>query len=276
MKDLAGILAARTRLGVPLHLLDETGSTNDDAKSGARDGAPHGALWVAETQSQGRGRQGRGWTSPRGENLLFSVLLRIPCLPMRVPPLALVVGLAVRDAVAKILGDGVALKWPNDVVVRHGDGLRKIAGVLVESSVIGSRVDHLVVGVGVNVRTRTFPVELRQRATSIAIECEHAVSPAQLLADILVGIENDVERVAHHGLASVHARLVAADVLRGRAVNIDERGTGGGAPSPSSRRREMNDVAGTGAGIDVDGRLLVVRADGTVAKVASGEIAIRA
>ena len=255
MEDFASTLSTRTRLGVPLHHLASTGSTNDDAKVGARGGAPHGSLWIAETQSQGRGRQGRAWSSPPGENLLFSVLLRISCAPMRVPPLALVVGLAVRDAVAKVVGDRAAVKWPNDVVVREGDGIRKLAGVLVESAIVGSHVEHLVVGVGINVHTRAFPEGLRDRATSLALQCGHDASRAELLADVLAGIERDVERVAHHGLGSVHARLTAADVLLGRNVEVDG-------------------VSGVGAGIDAEGRLLVQRADGGVVRIGSGEVAI--
>ena len=79
----AEAIAARgCALGVPLVIAEETTSTNDDAKRGAREGAPHGAVWLAESQTSGRGRQGRVWLSPRGENLLFSVLLRLRCAPL--------------------------------------------------------------------------------------------------------------------------------------------------------------------------------------------------
>src|ERR1700744_3582851 len=114
-------------LGAPLVLLAETSSTNDLATRAAREGAPHGATWVAERQTAGRGRRGHSWISPPGEGLLFSVLLRIPCAPARIPPIALVAGLAVRDAVAAASGAPVAIKWPNDVLV----GSRKVAGILV-------------------------------------------------------------------------------------------------------------------------------------------------
>src|SRR5690606_25695418 len=102
-------------------------------------------------------------------SLLFSVLLRLSCAPSRVPLVSLVCGLAVRDAVARALGDdeAVLVKWPNDVVVAHparaasgSPALRKIAGVLVESSLSGGRVEHVVVGAGVNVHTRAFPEPL--------------------------------------------------------------------------------------------------------------------
>jgi BirA family transcriptional regulator, biotin operon repressor / biotin---[acetyl-CoA-carboxylase] ligase len=253
--DLAGaseILSARTQLGRPLVIVDETESTNDDAKAGARDGAPHGAVWIAEKQRAGRGRRGRSWVSPPGENLTFSLLLRIPCPAARVPPLALAFGLAVRDAVAKILGDRVMVKWPNDVVVVHGSSWKKIAGVLVESSVVSSRASSIVVGIGLNVHTRVFPEGLA--ATSVALESQVPVSRAELLADILAAIDHDADHVAHRGLGIVHARLRAADVLAGRIVERDDG------------------LRGRALGIDVEGRLVVERDDGTRVKIASGEV----
>jgi BirA family biotin operon repressor/biotin-[acetyl-CoA-carboxylase] ligase len=251
------------RLGAPLSIADETTSTNDDAKHGAKSGAPHGAVWLAESQRAGRGRQGRTWVSPRGENLLFSVLLRVTCAPARVPPLSLVAGLAVRDAVAKAVGaasaERVLVKWPNDVVVRRDDGsLRKLAGILIESSVSGTKVEHVVVGIGVNVHTRDFPEELSAIATSIALESP--ASPpdrAEVLADILSGLDRDIEHVAHRGLGLVHSRLTKSDALRDREVESDD-GT----------------IRGTAAGIDQEGRLLVRLSTGTLTPVTAGEVRI--
>lgn len=249
------------RLGSPLSIEDETSSTNDDAKQGAKSGAPHGAVWLAESQRAGRGRQGRAWVSPRRENLLFSVLLRVTCAPARVPPLSLVVGLAVRDAVARALGpasaDRVLVKWPNDVVVKRDDGtLRKVAGILIESSVSGTKVDHVVVGIGVNVHTRDFPEELSTIATSIALESpEKAPDRAEILADILSGLDRDIEHVAHRGLGLVHARLTKHDALRDREVESDD-----GA------------LRGIAAGIDQEGRLLVRDSSGAVTPVTAGEV----
>lgn len=230
--------------------LDETTSTNDDAKRGAREGAEHGTVWVAESQTGGRGRQGRAWVSPRGENLLFSVLLRLTCAPARVPLVALVAGLAVRDAVAAVLPEReVLVKWPNDVLA----GGKKIAGILVESSIAGSRVDHVIVGIGVNVHTRHFPTELAEIATSIALEDGHVRRPA-LLEDIVERLDHDVAHVVHRGLGLVHARLARVDALLGRVLE------GGGVAE----------------GIDLDGRLLVRLPDGTLTRVASGEVVLRA
>lgn len=274
LERASAVLAARgCSLGAPLVIAEETGSTNDDAKQGARSGAPHGAVWLAESQTVGRGRQGRAWLSPRGENLLFSVLLRLRCAPARVPPVSLVAGLAVRDAVARALGPSadadVVVKWPNDVMVRgsQGGGLRKIAGVLVESALSGSKVEYVVVGIGINVLTRTLPEDLAAIATSIALERDARggegslpeLDRAEILADVLAGLERDVELVAHKGLGLAHARLTRHDALLGRAV--ESVGDG--------------DVRGTASGIDLDGRLLVRRADGTLVHVASGEMRLR-
>lgn len=235
-------------LGAPLVLLDETTSTNDDAKRAARGGAPHGATWVAERQTAGRGRQGRTWVAAPGDALLVSVLVRTPCPPAHVPQLALAAGLAVRDAVALAApGVEVRVKWPNDVVV---DG-RKLAGVLVEGVSTGSRVDAIVVGVGVNVRA--FPPEMADRATSIDWLSGASTDRARLLVELLVALDRDLALVAARGVASVRARLAAADALLGEAVTSDAG-------------------SGVAVGIDDDGRLVVRGDDGAVMRWSSGEV----
>jgi BirA family transcriptional regulator, biotin operon repressor / biotin---[acetyl-CoA-carboxylase] ligase len=272
------LIAARAlSLGSPLVLLDATASTNDDAKRGAREGAAHGSVWLAESQTAGRGRQGRAWLSLRDDNLLFSVLMRLSCAPARVPPVSLAVGLAVRDAVARAIGptdgadDDVLVKWPNDVLVRspHDGALRKIAGVLVESAVVGAKVDYVVIGIGINVLGRALPEEVTAIATSIALERDARGTPgaadrAEILADVLAGLGRDVELVAHKGLAAVHARLTRHDALVGREVESLDAASDGESV-----------LRGVAAGVDVDGRLLVRGADGVVRKVSSGELRVR-
>ena len=249
----ADLVAERgSTLGRPLHVLATTPSTNDEAKHAAKKGAPHGSTWVAEEQTAGRGRQGRAWVSPRGENLLFSVLMRVTCTPSRLPPLALVVGLAVRDAVARAASrTDVAIKWPNDVLV----GKKKIAGVLVEAITAGSRVEAVVAGVGINVHTREFPDDIADRATSVAlVSSGDPPDRGALLADVLATLDRDAHVVLGRDLGLVRARLDAADALRGRRVRSD-----GGDE-------------GLASGIDDDGRLLVRRDDGVLARWSAGEV----
>jgi BirA family biotin operon repressor/biotin-[acetyl-CoA-carboxylase] ligase len=252
LERAAEAIAARGgALGSPLTLLASTTSTSDEAKRAAKEGAPHGATWVAEEQTAGRGRQGRAWLSAPGENLLFSVLLRVACPPARVPRLALVAGLAVRDAVARAAPRArVLVKWPNDVLVEG----KKVAGVLVEAITVGSRVEAAIVGVGVNVHARAFPEEIAGGATSVALVGDAPPDRAELLADVLSGIDRDAHVVLARGLGLLKARIDAADALRGRRVRSD-----GGEE-------------GVAAGVDDEGRLLVRRDDGVLARWSAGEV----
>jgi BirA family transcriptional regulator, biotin operon repressor / biotin---[acetyl-CoA-carboxylase] ligase len=252
LEGAAALVAARgCALGAPMHLLATTTSTNDEAKRAAKEGAPHGATWVTEQQTAGRGRQGRTWESPRGENLLFTVLARVACPPSRLPPVALAVGLAVRDAVAAAAPEAApVIKWPNDVLV----GGRKIAGVLVEAITAGSRVEAVVIGVGINVHTREFPGGIADRATSVALVSQTPADRAAILADVLARLDADLHVVVGRGLGLLRGRLEAADGLRGKRVRSD-----GGDE-------------GTAAGIDDDGRLLVRRDDGVLARWSAGEV----
>lgn len=261
MSDLEGARARLAEsgagLGSPLVLLASTTSTNDDAKRGAREGAPHGACWVAEAQSAGRGRQGRSWIGAPESSLMFSVLLRAPGAALeRLSLLALVAGLAVRDAVAKATGRrDIGLKWPNDVVA----GGRKVAGILVESMVQGRQVEAVVVGIGVNVLSTELPPELADIATSVALLHTDQGTPvaslrADLLVDILAGLEGEADYVLARGLGRIHARLEGADTLRGKRV-----GQGPGHE-------------GVAEGIDLDGRLCVRDDAGVLHRWNAGEV----
>jgi len=251
LDGLASRIAARgIAIGRPLTILDETPSTNDMAKREAKSGAPHGATWLAEVQTSGRGRQGRAWLAARGESILVSVVLRVACAPARLPPLALVAGLAARDAVeAALHGASVGLKWPNDVVI---DG-RKVAGVLVEAQLAGHAVEAVVVGVGINIHARSFPDAIADRATSVALHAEAPPDRGAILVDLLEGLDRDIAIAAARGLGVVHARIAAADALRGTRVR--------GEPGE-----------GTAEGIDVDGRLCVRDDQGVLHRWSSGEV----
>jgi len=237
------------RLGESLVTAAETGSTNDDAFAAARAGATHGAVFVAAAQWSGRGRRGSAWTSPAGENLTFSVLLR-PALPAeRISAIALVAGMAARAAAAARVSDAVAIKWPNDVLV----GEKKLAGILVESRVSGAEVEAVVVGVGMNVSMTTLPEEIAAVATSLALLGDPAPNREALLADILAGFERRFEAFARGGLASLLSELRQHDALLGKMLAV-------------------GDVRGEGAGIGVDGALLIRDARGIVHEVTSGTV----
>jgi BirA family biotin operon repressor/biotin-[acetyl-CoA-carboxylase] ligase len=244
-------------LGRPMHLLATTSSTNDDAKRAAGNGAPHGSTWVAEAQTAGRGRQGRSWLATPGESVLASVLVRTGCPPARLPPIALVAGLAVRDAVARAAPEAhVAIKWPNDVLVEG----RKVAGILVEAITVGARVEAVVVGMGINVHSREFPPDVASRATSVALVSSHPPDRAELLVDALAGLDRDLHVVVERGLGLFRARLERADALRGLVVQNDI-----GEANEANQR-------GVACGVDDEGRLLVRREDGATVRWGAGEV----
>jgi BirA family biotin operon repressor/biotin-[acetyl-CoA-carboxylase] ligase len=237
------------RLGAPLVAVAETGSTNDDALDAAKRGSPHGAVFVADAQRSGRGRRGSAWSSPPGENLTFSVLLRPTVPPERISAIALVAGLAVRAATAARVSHGVVIKWPNDVLCND----RKLAGILVESRMDGATVDAVVVGIGVNVGMRALPAEIATIATSLALLGDASPDREALLADVLAGFEERLRRFEAAGLSALLPELDAHDALRGRALRV-------------------GDLLGEGAGIGEDGALLVRDTQGIVHRITSGAV----
>ena len=163
--DVTEITHATVRAGSlwrEVRVVAETGSSNADVLAAAREGAREGMVLVAESQTAGRGRMGRRWTSPPRAGLTFSVLLR----PYGVPAallgwLPLLAGCAVAAAVPAVTAVHPRLKWPNDVLV--GDA--KLAGILAERS--GSAV---VVGIGINVFQRRDELPPGVAATSLLLE----------------------------------------------------------------------------------------------------------
>lgn len=243
-------------IGRPLVVAPVTGSTNDDAKRAADEGAPHGATFIADAQRAGRGRGGHVWHSPPGENLYMSVVLRPRLQADRVPPIALVVGVLVARVAARFVGADagpIGVKWPNDIwAVRGG---RKLGGILVEGRLRGVSVSHVVVGLGLNVRTAVFPPEIEDRATSLRrLGCER-VDRAEIAAALLAEMGVGLALFEGAGLEPFLSELSARDVLRGARV-------------------EVGGERGVAEGIDKEGRLLLRRADGSLCPVMSGEVTL--
>lgn len=243
----------RTRwLGRHLRRLERCRSTNDEAAAWAREGAPSGSIVVAEEQTGGRGRLGRTWHSPPGENLYFSAVLRPPLPPHRAPPITLAVAVAVAEAVES-LGIEPELKWPNDLLV---DG-RKLCGILTEMTLAGGRIDFVIVGIGVNLHALAFPPELRERATSLRLLLGHDPDGERFVAELCLRLERWCERYVAEGAAPVVAAWKQRARLFGREVTV----SGGREP-----------VRGVAEDLDEDGALILRRPDGSAARVLAGEV----
>jgi BirA family biotin operon repressor/biotin-[acetyl-CoA-carboxylase] ligase len=244
---VSGLLATAA-YGRSLDVRAETGSTNDDARDAAARGAARGHVVVADTQSRGRGARGRTWSSPPGLDLYVSIVERLEVAPERLAPLTLAVGLGVADAVAAIAPRlQPEVKWPNDVWI----GRRKCAGILVETSSAGARIEAIVIGIGFGVNRLDFEGELAESATSIAREHGAIVDRARALASLLEHVERWVDRFAAEGPAPVIAALERRLALRGERVTVDDvEGTVIGiAPSGAIRiateRGERTVISGT-------------------------------
>ncbi len=180
------------RFGRPLQYFDEIDSTNRVALDWANEGAPEGALVVADHQTAGRGRKTRDWASQPAKLLQFSVVLRPAVSVGRLGLLPTALGVACAQGIEEVTGLSPALKWPNDVTL----GGRKVAGILVETRVTGSKLDAAIAGLGINVgwSAAELPEDLVSTATSLAIELEHAgsakpVSRTILLARVIASFE---------------------------------------------------------------------------------------
>jgi BirA family transcriptional regulator, biotin operon repressor / biotin---[acetyl-CoA-carboxylase] ligase len=239
-------------IGRPIVLNDTTESTNDDARRAASLGGPHGAIFLAESQTRGRGRSGHTWFSPPGENLYLSIILRPNIAPTALPPLTLVVGVCVARAVDAALGmPGKArIKWPNDIYV----GQDKLAGILLETALRGSSVDAVIVGIGVNVHTAVFPAELR--ATSLRLLGAPELDRSKIVARLLAELGPAVRLFEQQGLAPFHPEIEARDLLRGRLL-------------------EINGIEGTGVGVDASGFLCIRSSDGKLHRFGSGSVNFR-
>ena len=148
-----------------LFFYEETGSTNDDIKQMANEGALNGTLVVADRQSAGRGRRGRAWISPKGESVYMSLLLRPKCMPNQASALTLVMALAVTEAMEELAPGRSGIKWPNDIVMNG----KKVCGILTEMALEQTTIDYVVIGVGINVNQSIFDTEIATIATSIAL-----------------------------------------------------------------------------------------------------------
>ena len=230
-------------------------STNDLAATEAKAGAGEGLLVTADQQSDGRGRQGRVWHAGAGENLTFSLLLRPNRPPPEIPPLTLLAGGAVAEALAS-LGFAARVKWPNDVMLRGEAGARKVAGILTEATTVGDRIGHVVIGVGINVNAQAFPEELVDKATSLRLVRGRPLPLAEILARVLASLETAYNAFRTSGPAAAISLWEAhAERFARCKARVDDR-----------------DIEGVALGVLPDGSLQIRDDDDVIHRIVSGEV----
>lgn len=249
-------LLTTAELGRWLHVHEQIDSTNEEAHRLADAGVAHGTAVLAETQTKGRGRRGRSWSTPPGKGVALSLVLRPEVPPARAPEIPLLAAVAVCEIVHDLGAPAAAIKWPNDVECRG----RKLAGILAELRAQGERVGHVVLGIGLNVNLEPadLPEELRALATSLRIERGgEPVARSLAVARLLARLELWLSRHEAEGFAPVRARFRELSSTLGRRVRAELPG---------------GVVQGEAVDLAEDGALLVRTDDGAIERVVSGDV----
>ena len=232
-------------------------STNTKLTELAREGADHGTVVVADAQTAGKGRRGRTWESPAGENIYMSVLLR----PTFDASLAPMLTLCMAYSVAKVLEakgfEDVKIKWPNDLVING----KKVCGILTEMQMNGSQIESVIVGVGINVNVQAFPEELISKATSLYLEGKRKINLEELIKEVVEEFFSVYGQFCEEkNLSFIQDKYNELLINKGKEVRVLE---------------PENEYTAYAKGISRTGELLVVMEDGTEKEIYAGEVSVR-
>lgn len=252
--------------GRTLLLYDEVESTQLIAHTLVADDAPNGTVVVAETQTAGRGRMLREWDSAERKGLWFTVIVRPNCLPHEAPQFTLIAAVAIVNAMKSLYPTlNPQIKWPNDILING----RKCTGILTEMVSEIDRVRALLIGIGINVnhQKEDFPDSIREIATSLQMalldlafdeeEMVHEVNRAELLAEILLYLENYSALYLKHGFSRIKPLWEEASCTIGNQVR-------------ATTLREV--IVGKALAITNTGVLQIEKADGSIAEVYSADV----
>lgn len=236
---------------------DEIDSTNTRINKLAKLGACEGTVVWADHQTAGKGRRGRRWESPAGTNLYFSILLRPDIEPEKAPMLTLVMAYSVAKVITEQERLSVQIKWPNDLILSK----KKICGILTEMTLSAREIEHVTVGIGINVNTTEFPEELQDKATSLYLEKGSLVDRGKLLHRILEEFQKQYQRfLGIQDLSFLLNEYNQMLINKNREVLVLE-------PGWKYQAKAL--------GINQKGELLVRKDDGSEEAVFAGEVSVR-
>lgn len=247
-------------LGHTIHRHASLASTNDEAAELARGGCPEGVVVVADAQTAGRGRHGHTWASPPG-GLYASIVLRPSLAPASLQILGLAAAVAACEAVEELCGIRLDIKWPNDLLCNG----KKVGGVIVEAVLQACKPQFAVVGLGLNANTPldALPLDLRDYATSLAVEQGRPVAVDRLLREVLQHID------------ALYRPLDATEILRRWRRHATFLGERVGVSIGSGHRQPgEGPVTGIAEGVDSCGRLLLRMDDGSLRIFDAGDVHI--
>ena len=238
--------------------VEETGSSNDDLKALAKQGAPHGTILMADHQTGGHGRMGRSFHAPGGSGIYMSILLRPNCSPAELMHLTCAAAVAMCDAVEETTGLRPGIKWTNDLV----SGKRKLGGILTELGLNPEgMVDYAIVGIGINCtqQVNDFAPDIRSIAGSLSM---------------VTGKKIDRCTVAAAMMEALHA--MSCTLLSGKFAMLRQYRRDCMTLGQDISILRGDEVRhGHALDIDDDGALIVRLVDGIVEAVNSGEVSVR-
>ena len=244
--------------------LEQVGSTNDVAKDLASRGAPAGTVVVTDEQTAGRGRLDRHWVAPPCSGLLCSILFRPDLRAPQAHRMTMLCSLAAADAIERLANLPVALKWPNDLIVRSRLSApgrpewRKLAGLLTESGLTNAALAFVVVGIGINVGIPPAQVrDLAPNATSILAETGDRVDRSMLLIHLLREVEARYRRLEHG--EGPHGEWAARLATLGQRVRV---------------ATSAGPIGGVAEGVTENGALLLRTDDGLVRELFAGDVTL--
>lgn len=245
------------KIGDNIIHFDSLDSTNNYAKKIASE-AKEGTIIISEEQLSGRGRLGRNWCSPMGAGIWMSIILKPLIPPAEASRLTQVAAAAVCNGIRQVTGLDALIKWPNDLVVNG----KKVCGILTEMAGELNEVSYIIVGIGINVNTDTFPEDLEEKATSLYREKGKKVDRIRLISTII-----DEFADLYYAYAADKDFAKALQVCRqhsailGRLVYL--------VRGEDSREQVL------ALDITEEGLLKVKKEAGEIIEIASGEVSIR-
>ncbi len=213
---------------------------------------------MTDNQTNGRGQGSNQWHSVSGMGLYFSLILRPDLNITAIPPLTLSVGLAAAQTLTQTSGIHTQVKWPNDLILND----KKTGGILLEIVSKQAQINHLVIGIGININQSAgqFPPQLRQTATSLHTETGKTFERVNLLSQLLVNLEEIYFTFIDHGFTPFLPYFEQLDYLKGKTVAV---------------KTQHKLLTGTAIGIDRTGALLIKSPDKSeLKKVISGSVQI--
>jgi BirA family biotin operon repressor/biotin-[acetyl-CoA-carboxylase] ligase len=244
------------RIGSKIILVNEVDSTNELAKSYVENDPPEGIVFLAESQTKGKGRSGRSWHSPPGAGIYLSVLLKPDIEVIQLSPLTLMTGVSVAKAVNLFQPFSVDLKWPNDILLNG----KKVGGILCELVPFNEKF-WVVLGIGVNVNhvVDQFPSDISEIATSLCIQNEKKFDRTLLIISILKCLGQDYHSFLTNGIKTIVNDWAELTTMFGKSIKLTQGG---------------QSIEGVALGLDDQGSIILLLQNGEVKTFNSGEVTL--